>query len=96
MIQLLEEAGRLRIMLPGRLDTVQSAAIQDELLKLVGASTIPVVFDMQGVEFVASGFLRICIMAQRLGKSPLALANATPMVRRVFTIAGLENYFAME
>lgn len=97
MIESLEEAGRLRITLSGRLDTARSAAIQDELLKLVDASALPVVFDLQGAEFVTSAFLRICISAvQRLGKGRLALANATPAVRRVFAIAGLESHLAME
>jgi len=97
MIQAFEEAGRLRIPLGGRLDTAHSAAIGEELLRQVAAASCPVVFDLKDADFVASAFLRLCITAaQRLGEGRLIVANASPMVRKVFAIAGLDRHFPME
>jgi stage II sporulation protein AA (anti-sigma F factor antagonist) len=97
MIQTFEDAGRLRIALDGRLDTARSAAIGEELLRQVDAASCPVVFDLKDADFVTSAFLRLCIIAaQRLGAGRLIVANANPLVRKVFAIAGLDRHFLME
>ncbi|MGD9787892.1 MAG: STAS domain-containing protein [Sulfuricellaceae bacterium] len=91
------EEGKLRVAFSGRMDTTQSTAIQEELLARVTATPLPVVFDLKDVEFVASAFLRLCLStAQRVGANRLTLANASPAVRKVFAIAGLDRHFHME
>lgn len=87
----------LHVPLFGRLDTAQCAAIGDSLLKDIRDTGKPVVFDLDHVDFVSSAFLRICILAaQVVGAGHVSLRNASPSIKRVFKIAGLDGYILVE
>lgn len=89
--------GQLRVSFHGRLDTANSAAVHDPVTALVKASDQPIVFDLSDVTFIASAFLRICIMtAQKTGKENFQIVQATPAVRHVFGIAGLDRHLRMD
>jgi anti-anti-sigma factor len=89
--------GQLHVSFHGRLDTANSAAVHDPLIALVNASDQPIVFDLSDVTFIASAFLRLCIMsAQKAGKENFRIAQATPAVRHVFGIAGLDRHLRMD
>ncbi len=75
----------------GRLDTAKCLKIEAEVRdKTLGSST-PVVFDLGGVDFVCSSFLRLCIYAcQQAGTHGFQIRNSSPSIKRVFKIAGLD------
>jgi anti-anti-sigma factor len=76
----------------GRLDTAKCAQIEPDLRALLARVEGPVVFDLDGVEFVSSAFLRLCIYAHRnAGDHGFEIINAAPPIKKVFKIAGLDT-----
>jgi anti-anti-sigma factor len=91
------EHDRLRIRFEGRLDTAKCEEISAEVRAAVTAPTVPVEFDLAEVDFVASAFLRLCIYAyQQSGEQGLQILNASPTIKRVFKIAGMDKLFKCE
>ena len=93
MVQSAQKDGRLVFQFGGCLDTRECNRIEQEVLQKAQAAAQPVVFDLAGVDFVASAFLRLCITVQQ--KSPgnqLALVNVCPLIKKVFKIAGLDKF----
>ena len=79
----------------GRLDTVECGRITATVVEQAQAAGQPLVFDLTGVDFVASAFLRLCIMVQQKAASqPLTLVNVAPPIKKVFKIAGLDQLVA--
>jgi len=75
----------------GRMDTARCAKIEGDLRAALHGAVAPVVFDLEGVEFVSSGFLRLCVYAyQQAGGRGFRVVHAAPTVKRVFKIAGLD------
>jgi anti-anti-sigma factor len=51
-----------------------------------------IIFDLTGVEYIASSFLRLCgIVARKVDQDKFCITNVTPTVRRVFAISGLDK-----
>jgi len=49
-------------------------------------------FDLGGVDFVVSAFIRICLMtARRLPKGNFTIVRCQPEVRKIFSVAGLDK-----
>ncbi len=95
MVQSSQQDGRLVFQFSGRLDTAECARITDPVVEQAQAATQPLVFDLTGVDFVASSFLRLCIMVQQKSVSqPLTLVNVAPLIKKVFKIAGLDQLVA--
>jgi anti-anti-sigma factor len=88
-----DNSGRgLRCVLSGRLDTERCGRISEAILARLQASGQPVTFDLADVPFVASAFLRLCILAARVvGSGNVRLANTAPPIKKVFKIAGLDG-----
>ena len=95
--QFSEDNGKLIFAFSGRLDTMTSTGIQDEVVAKIsegggGEESVRVVFDMAGVNYVASSFLRLCCAAAKKVKpDKLLLVEVVPSVRRVFEMAGLNS-----
>jgi anti-anti-sigma factor len=82
----------LRFVLSGRLDTECCGRISEAVLARLQNSGRPVTFDLADVPFVASAFLRLCIMALRaVGSGNVCLVNTAPTIKKVFKIAGLDG-----
>ncbi len=95
MFQSTQKDGSLVFEFSGSLDTMECARIGDGVTQQVEASAQPVVFDLAGVEFVASAFLRLCIMVQqKAAGNQLTLINVCPPIKKVFKIAGLDKLVA--
>lgn len=77
----------------GRLDTM--ALMKDEMAvsgRLEQAAGHRVVFDLAGVGFIASSFLRLCLStAKKLGAGRFAVRGASPEIKKVFAISGLDK-----
>ncbi|MFT0893038.1 STAS domain-containing protein [Pseudochelatococcus sp. G4_1912] len=83
----------LRIAFNGRLDTATSMQIQNEVMSIIENTPHSLVFDLAKVDFVASAFLRLCILsARKVGMERFLLTNVNPAVGRVFSIAGLDKH----
>lgn len=93
MIQLVEQDELLRVKFPSRLDTANCDIVEQAIRKQVLMQKKPVVFDLTGVVFVASMFLRICVTtSQVIGSGRFCVVNPSPNILRVFKIAGLDNF----
>ena len=95
MVQSKQEDGNLVLQFAGSLNTMECARIEPDVLEKVQAATQPVVFDLAGVDFVASAFLRLCIrVQQKSAGNQLKLVNVSPPIKKVFKIAGLDTLLA--
>jgi acetaldehyde dehydrogenase / alcohol dehydrogenase len=53
-----------------------------------------VIFDLAGVDYVTSAFLRICItVAKKVGQNKFSIINTQPQIKKTFKISGLEGFF---
>jgi anti-anti-sigma factor len=90
--ELIETDAVLRCVLSGRLDTERCGQLHEPVLDRIRASGKPAIFDLAAVTFVASAFLRLCIMASRVvGTGTLSLTHTEPSIKKVFKIAGLDG-----
>jgi anti-sigma B factor antagonist len=82
----------------GKIDAVTSRQLEsaiDELLKLDAKIML---LDLREVEYVSSSGLRVLMVAKeklRQRQGNLRLASLQPLVREVFEITGLKQFFAI-
>jgi len=75
-----------------KLDTAKCNGKENEILSILGGCKKEVVFDMTGVDYISSYFLRICtIVAKEVGSTNLKVVNSLPNVKKVFKIAGFDQ-----
>lgn len=56
------------------------------------AAPLSVVFDLAGVEYINSAFLRICVTTcKQVGQGAMSIVNTSPQIMRIFMIANLTN-----
>ena len=74
-----------------RMDTQECNNVETEILDSVkGAEAV--VFDLSGVEYIASSFLRICgKTAKKVKTKKFTIINASSQVMKVFKISGLTD-----
>lgn len=95
MFQSTQKNGSLVFQFSGPMDTMECTRIGEGVVQQALDGGQPVVFDLAGVEFVASSFLRLCIMVQQKASgNQLTLINVCPPVKKVFKIAGLDTMVA--
>jgi anti-anti-sigma factor len=92
MVTYEEVEGRLICYFKGRMDTVASMKIEDEVFDQVIRRHLPTVFDLKEVTFVSSAFFRVCLKAARATKEmKIKMINTPPMVKQGFKITGLDT-----
>lgn len=97
MLQPRESLEKLVIRFEGSLDSAKCAEIEMDVCGAVAGSSVPVVFDLDGVDFVSSAFLRLCLFGrQHAGEHGFGLVNVGPYIKRVFKIAGLDTMLKSE
>ena len=81
----------------GRIDTVASGTVAEKLnAELSGLESktemLRIVFDISGVDYVATSFLRLSLIAAKGVKiGNFSIINTEPQVLKVFKIAGLSS-----
>jgi len=81
----------------GHMDTVMSGNVTEaynaELCRLrVKMEMLKIVFDLKGVDYVASSFLRLSLLAAKgIKKGNFSILNAAPQVLKVFQVARLSS-----
>ena len=95
-MKIIECDGKLVCTLDGHFDTLQSQKLEEELKAHLKAPQA-VVFEMQGVTYVCSAFLRVCIsVAKIVGAGQFTLRGVTPPIKRVVKMAGMTDLFVCE
>lgn len=84
----------LKISLKGRLDTITSPQLEQEL-KLEGVTNL--VFDLKDLEYISSAGLRVMLSAQKtmMMQGEMALENVAEVVKEVFEMTGLGAFFTI-
>ena len=91
MLQSRESQDKLVIRFEGSMDSAKCTTIETEVRTAVTEPRMPIVFDLDGVDFISSAFLRFCIYGQKqAGDHGFQIVNAGPNIKRVFKIAGLD------
>ena len=95
MVKSTQQDGNLVFIFSGRMDSAECTRIEGEVVRPAQASAQPMVFDLAEVDFVASAFLRLCLMVrQKAAGNQLTLVNVSPAIKKVFMIAGLDKMMA--
>jgi len=76
--------------------TELSKSLEDKIIELKTISENPdrlmVNFDLKNVDFIASSFIRICVVtAKQLAEGNFRITNTIPMIKKTFKIAGLDE-----
>ena len=92
MVNYEEVDGRLICYFKGRMDTVTSMKIENDVFDQVLRRRLPTVFDLKEVTFVSSAFFRVCLKAARATKEmKITMINTPPLVKEGFRITGLDT-----
>ena len=80
----------------GRLDTLAvqriSEIIQVNLPEKDNKSEDKIIFDLSGVDFISSSFIRICVsIAKQAGPGQFSIAHCQPFIKKTFKISGLDD-----
>ena len=87
----------LTLELEGRLDSMTSPDLKDELLdSIVGASSLT--FDLAGLEYVSSAGLSVFLTAQKtmMRQGTMRLLHVSDSVMEVFDITGFSDILTIE
>lgn len=92
MFNITTQSDRLTCTFPERMDTLACEKYQEQINQQVSQTGLPVTFDLSGVDYVASSFIRICMRAaQAVGRDHFEMINVAPEIKKVFKIAGLDQ-----
>ena len=81
--------GKIVCKFLGRMDTTRCVEAEKIVMDFIDAAET-IVFDLDGVEYIASSFLRLCGKAShKVVDGNFSIVNVTPSVKKVFKIAGL-------
>lgn len=81
----------------GRMDTVTSGNAAEKFNTEIGGlkaktESLKIIFDIGGVDYVASSFLRLSLIAAKgVTKGHFSIIHADPQVLKVYKIAGLSS-----
>ena len=92
-----EAAQTLLCRFDGRMDTVVSSAAVEKFNAELGGlqartESLKIIFDIGGVDYVASSFLRLSLIAAKgVAKGHFSIIHADPQVLKVYRISGLSS-----
>jgi anti-sigma B factor antagonist len=91
------EENKLICTFAGRLDSVVSDIIEEDVFDHVQRANRPTIFDFTNVEYVSSAFLRVSIKTARATPSmKITISNALPVIKEVYEMTGLGKIFTFE
>lgn len=90
------EDKEVTIVFTGRMDTLATATlnkmIENEPVMKNRDCDTKIVFDLSGVDYIASSFIRICVSyAKEAGPGQFSMINCQPFVKKTFKISGLDE-----
>ena len=84
----------LHCSFPNRLDGLACSTVEQELSSRIteftnGRTNVRLIFDLAGVIFISSAFLRLCLMHfKTVGKDHFSVTNVSEDIHKVFHISG--------
>ncbi len=81
----------------GRLDTVTSAALKEQLA-CCDTAGLDFVFDFEKVDYISSAGLRLLVSVQKKTRAEghsMSIKNINPVVREVFRVSGFNKAFTV-
>ena len=101
------EANGVIFQFDGRLDTNACQPLGEEINRYwenlktdatPGAAMVSeIVFDLQNVRYIASAFIRLCVMcAKKVEPGKFSIIHCDPMIKKTFSIAGLDELLRVE
>ncbi len=92
MVKFTEEKEKLICSFSGRLDSTNCIKWEENLLEKIAEAGTPVVFNLEKVNYIASGFLRICLQASKKVKPEnFLIVGACSYTKKVFKISQLDK-----
>lgn len=91
------EGSELTISLEGRLDTITSPVLENELQSnLDGVDNL--IFDLEKLQYISSAGLRVLLTAQKVmnKQGSMVVRNASEDVREVFDVTGFSDILTIE
>jgi len=96
MLKVTENEEALVFNFHPRMDTANTQAAEKEINEKINATTKSILFDLEGVGFISSYFLRICINTLKtVGAERYKLQNVSSDIKKVFMIAGYDKYITI-
>lgn len=80
----------------GRIDTVHSSVLEDEVNQLFDSGEKDLIFNCSGMNYISSSGLRVFLVAQKKAKAingKLFLCDMQPAIQEIFRISGFSNLF---
>ena len=92
-----ENGTELTIALEGRLDTVTSPVLENEL-KTALAGVEDLIFDMEKLQYISSAGLRVLLSAQKTmnKQGSMVVKNASEDVKEIFDVTGFSDILTIE
>ena len=88
--------GKLVCKFLGRMDTAHCMETEKKVIESIESAS-KVIYDLEGVDYIASAFLRLCIKtSQTVNQGNFSIINVTPVIKKVFKIAGLAEELNLE
>ncbi|MBV7272448.1 STAS domain-containing protein [Clostridiaceae bacterium UIB06] len=87
------------LALSGRLDTITSSKLGEELEKVFQEGKINLVFDFEALDYISSAGLRVLLIAQKKINALAAtmkIINANETVKEVFEVTGFSGILNIE
>jgi anti-anti-sigma factor len=93
MVTIKEQDQQIVCTFTGQLDTAAVMKDASEVeTRIAQAPDRMVAFDLAGVTFIASSFLRLCVqIARTVGNAGFSVHNLSPGLKKVFVISGLDK-----
>lgn len=92
-----EKIGDFSVLkIKGRIDTMHSNALEDEVNLLFDSGAKNWVFNCRGMNYISSSGLRVFLVAQKKVKTingKLYLCEMQPAIQEIFRISGFSNLF---
>ncbi|MFA9465817.1 MAG: STAS domain-containing protein [Velocimicrobium sp.] len=89
----------ITLSLSGRLDTVTSSKLGEELSKVFEEEEMELVFDFEALDYISSAGLRVLLTAQKKINTlatTMKIINANENVREVFDVTGFSGILTIE
>jgi len=92
-----EKIGNFSVLkIKGRVDTIHSTALENEVNKLFDSGEKNVIFNCGQMDYISSSGLRVFLVAQKKVismKGKLHLCNMQPAIQEIFRISGFSTLF---
>lgn len=90
------DGGTLTIEIVGRLDTMTSPQLEEEIKESVGEAN-NLVLDFGKLEYISSAGLRVLLKSQKMmaKKGEMVIVNASETVKEVFELTGFIDFLTL-